>query len=103
MTSDDARRRNAMTVAPAPCLAIARALAVLRTDAGVPDVTTYVRTLWARLGLCSRDIVGMMWLGQRLVLRWHDWRLGLAIGRVLALKNAVTFTHTTTSLMCPWG
>ena len=86
-----------MSAPPAPCLAIAMALAVLRTDAAVLDITTYVRTLWARLGLCSQDIVAMMWLGQRLVLRWHDWRLGLAIGLALGLKIAVTFTHTTTS------
>ena len=79
--------RQAMPVgATAPMRTVAVAISRLRPDATFYDALVFVHEMCHALDISTSMLVAALGLGQSLIVRWSDWRLGLAMGLSLVFK-----------------
>ena len=70
----------------APMRAVAVAITRLRSDATFHEALVFVREMCNALDISTSMLVAALGLGQSLIVRWPDWRLGLAMGLSLVFK-----------------
>ena len=90
MTSQQAAAQANMQAMPigatAPMRAVAVAITRLRPDATFHGALVFVHEMCNALDLSTSMLVAALALGQSLIVRWPDWRLGLAMGLSLVFK-----------------
>ena len=90
MTSQQAAAQANMQAMPigatAPMRAVAVAITRLRPDATFHGALVFVHEMCNVLDLSTSMLVAALGLGQSLIVRWSDWRLGLAMGLSLVFK-----------------
>ena len=72
--------------ATAPMRTVAVAITRLRSDATFHDALVFVNEMCQALDISTSILVAALGLGQSLIVRWSDWRLGLAMGLSLVFK-----------------
>ena len=72
--------------ANAPTKGVAVAITRLRSDATFDDALVFVHEMYTALDISTSMLVAALGLGQSLIVRWSDWRLGLAMGLSLVFK-----------------
>ena len=91
MTSQQAAAQANMQAMPmgatAPMRAVAVAITRLRPDATFHEALVFVHEMCNALDISTSMLVAALGLGQSLIVRWSDWRLGLAMGLSLVFKS----------------
>ena len=72
--------------ANAPTKGVAVAITRLRSDATFDDALVFVHEMYTALNISTSMLIAALGLGQSLIMRWSDWRLGLAMGLSLVFK-----------------
>jgi len=90
MSSQQAAEQANMQAMPvgatAPMRTVAVAISRLRPDATFHEALVFVHEMCHALGISTSMLVAALGLGQSLIVRWSDWRLGLAMGLSLVFK-----------------
>ena len=84
--AEQANRQAIPVGATAPMRTVAVAITRLRSDATFHEALVFVHEMCHSLDISTSMLVAALGLGQSLIVRWSDWRLGLAMGLSLVFK-----------------
>ena len=96
--AEQANRQAMPVVATAPMKAVAVVITRLRSDATFDEALVFVHEMCNALDVSTSMFVAALGLGHSLIVRWPDWRLGLAMGLSLAFK----LTRSVAAPTRPW-